>query len=105
MMKNCWTFAVSEFARHGGWLLVRFTRRSRAKPSLYFWWLGMALVVVGVIAINFGSWIKTGRWLHVYHARSVKGPYRSYEPSNGGPAITRPPFSFPGRVVERYELF
>lgn len=104
-MRNCWSFAVSEFELHGGWLLVRLTRRSSGEPSRALGWLGAALIVVGLVAINFGAWLKTGRWLHVYHARSAKGPYRSYEPSNGGTAITRPPFSFPGRVVERHDLF
>lgn len=105
MIRNCWTFAVSQFARLDGWLLVRFTRRSSSRPSWLFGWLGDALVVVGIVAINFGAWLRTGRWLHVYHASSVKGPYRSYEPSNGGPKIKRPPFDFPGRVVERSDLF
>ena len=105
MMRNCWTFAVGEFSRLDGWLMMRFTRRSSARPSALLGWLGSELVVVGLIAVNFGAWIKTGRWLHVYHARSVKGPYRSYEPLNGGPAIERPPLDFPGRVVERSDLF
>lgn len=104
-MRNCWTFAVREFERLDGWMLVRFTRRSRSRPSRLFSWVGVALVAVGIAAINFGAWIKTGRWLHVYHALSVKGPYRSYEPDNGGPSIKRPPLSFPGRVVERHDLF
>ena len=104
-MRNCWTFAVGEFLRLDGWLMVRFTRRSSARPSALLGWLGSALVIVGVIAINFGAWIKTGRWLHVYHSCSVKGPYRSYEPGNGGPKIKSPPFRFAGRVVERSELF
>lgn len=104
-MRNCWAFAVREFERLDGWLLVRFTKRSSARPSRALGWLGSALVVVGLVAVNFGAWIKTGSWLHVYHAASVKGPYRSYEPSNGGPKIKRPPFHFPGRVVERHDLF
>lgn len=104
-MKNCWTFAVGEFHRLDGWLLVRFTRRSSAQPPKLLWWLGTLIVVAGVVSINFGAWLRTGRWLHVYHASSVKGPYRSYEPSNGGPKIKRPPFNFRGRVVERSDLF
>ena len=104
-MRNCWSFAVPELARRDGWLLVRFTRRSKSVPSCLFGWLGIVLVVAGIAAINLGAWIKTGRWLHVYHARSVKGPYRSYEPDNGGPSIKRPPLSFSGQVVERNELF
>ena len=104
-MRNCWTFAVPEFVRHDGWLLIRFTRRSASPPSRWAGWIGAGLVVLWIVAINFGAWIKTGRWLHVYHARSVKGPYRSYEPSNGGPAIKRPPLDFSGRVVERHDLF
>ncbi len=102
-MKNCWTHAVFRFAESDGWLLVRFTKRSSAKPSRGLGWLGVALVAVGVTAINFGAWLRTGRWLHVYHAPKVSGPYTSYEPDHG-PAIKRPPFDFPGRVVERDKL-
>lgn len=102
-MKNCWTHAISRFAQSDGWLLVRFTRRSSASPSRFLGWLGLVLVAVGVTAINFGAWLRTGRWLHVYHANKVAGPYTSYEPDNG-PAIRRPPFNFQGRVVERDTL-
>ena len=104
-MRNCWSFAVREFERHSGWLLVRFTRRSSASPSRVLGWIGAALVVAGLVAINFGAWLRTGRWLHVYHALSVQGPYRSYEPSNGGPAIKRPPFDFDGAIEEHSRLF
>lgn len=104
MMKNRWTFAVGEFNRLDGWLLVRFTRRSSAQPSKLLWWLGTVLAVVGVVLANFGAWLRTGRWLHVYRASSVKRPYRSYEPLNGGPKVKRPPFRFQGRVVERHDL-
>ncbi len=103
-MRNCWTFAVREFERLDGWMLVRFTRRSSARPSVLFGWLGVPLVVIGLIAVNFGAWLRTGRWLHVYHACSVKGPYRSYEPENGEPPLRRPPFRFSGHVVERSDL-
>ena len=105
MIRNCWTFAVGEFHSLDGWLLVRFTRRSNARSSRLLGWLGAALVCAGIVAINFGAWLRTGRWLHVYHASSVKGPYRSDEPSNGGPKIKRPPFDFPARVVERSDLY
>ncbi len=103
-MKNCWSFALNEFDKYNGWLLVRFTRRSSSKPSLLFRWFGVVLIFFGAVAINFGSWMRSGRWLHVYHAHSVKGPYRSYEPSNGGPKIKRPPFNFKGSVKEHTHL-
>ena len=104
-MRNCWTFAVKQFTARDGWLLVRFTRRSSAKPVWPLGWFGTLLVAAGIVAINFGAWLRTGRWLHVYHACSVKGPYRSYEPANGGPSIKSPPFDFDGHVVERRDLF
>ncbi len=103
MMKNCWTFAVPRFEQRDGWLLVRFTRRSSARPSRWLGWLGVALVAVGVTAINWGAMLRTGRWLHVYHAPRVTGPYDSYEPDHG-PAIKRPPWSFKGRVIRRDKL-
>lgn len=102
-MKNCWTFAVLRFEQCDGLLIVRFTRRSSARPSRLFGWLGVVLVAVGVAAINWGAMLRTGRWLHVYHAPRVSGPYDSYEPDHG-PAIKRPPFNFPGRVVRRDRL-
>lgn len=102
-MKNCWTFAVPRFERQDGLLIVRFTRRSSAVPSRLFGWLGVALVAVGVTAINWGAMLRTGRWLHVYHAPRVSGPYDSYEPDHE-PAIKRPPFNFSGRVVRRDKL-
>ena len=103
-MKNCWIFAVSRFSANDGWILVRFTKRSSAQPSRLFGWLGVALVAVGVMAINWGAMLRTGRWLHVYHAPRIKGPYSSYEPLEG-PKLKRPPFNFRGRVVDRDELF
>ena len=103
MMRNCWTFAVPKLEQADGWLLVRFTKRSSAKPSRWFGWLGVALVAIGVAAINWGATLRTGRWLHVYHATDVSGPYESYEPDRG-PAIKRPPWSFKGRVIKRDRL-
>ena len=47
--------------------------------------------------------LRTGRWLHVYHAPRISGPYDSYEPDHG-PAIKRPPWSFKGRVIRRDSL-
>ena len=80
--RNCWSFAWPRFEEHGGWLLVRHTRRSTARPALRS--LGWIMVAVGLWLINWGARMRTGKWLHVYHAQSVNGPYTSYEPSNGG---------------------
>lgn len=103
-MKNCWTHAVTCLVAREGWLLARFTRRSNAGPSRLLGWLGAPLVVLGVASINFGAWLRTGRWLHVYHADRIAGPYTSYEPDNGGPDLKRPPFHFRGHVVSRDTL-
>ena len=103
MMRNCWTFAVPRLESRDGWLLVRFTKRSSAKPSRLFGWLGVALVAIGIAAINWGAMLRTGRWLHVYFAPRISGPYDSYEPDHG-PAIKRPPWSFKGRVIRRDHL-
>lgn len=59
-MRNCWTFAVPRLESRDGWLLVRFTKRSSAKPSRLFGWLGVALVAIGIAAINWGAMLRTG---------------------------------------------
>ncbi len=103
MFKNCWTYAGGKFRDERGWLLVRFTRRSKSESSKYVGWVGDIMVVCGVILINFGAWIRTGSWLHAYHAKKVSGPYTSYEPILG-PPLKRPPVTFEGIVVETQKL-
>jgi len=103
MFKNCWTYAGGKLRDERGWLLVRFTRRSKSESSKYVGWVGDIMFVCGVILINFGAWIRTGSWLHAYHAKKVSGPYTSYEPILG-PPLKRPPVTFEGIVVETQKL-
>ena len=100
-MRNCWTSAVTRFISMDGWLLVRFTKRSIAKPRLR--WLGTTLLYIGITFMNWGFMLRTGRWLHVYHAQKPSGPYHSYEPLKGR-LISSPPFHFQGKEVERDSL-
>ena len=100
---NCWSYAIKQFSDRGGWLLARLTRRSKATARPWLKPVGTACLVIGVFFINWGFMLRTGRWLHVYHADSVKGPYTSYEP-DAELDLTRPPFTFKGRVQERDSL-
>jgi hypothetical protein len=103
MIRNCWTFAVPRFEQRDGWLLVRFTRRSSARPSRLFGWLGVALVAAGVVAINWGAMLRTAGGSTSITPRESAAPYDSYEPDHG-PAIKRPPWSFKNHVIQRDKL-
>ena len=100
---NCWSYAVKQFSDRGGWLMVRFTRRSKAKPRRWLKGIGTGFIAIGLFLTNWGFMLRTGRWLHVYHADSVNGPYTSYEP-DAELDLASPPFTFKGRVQERDTL-
>lgn len=100
-MKNCWKYALEKLIERDGWLILRNTRRSSSKNR--YTTLGNILLYIGVTLFNWGLHLRTGRWLHAYHADSIKGPYTSYEPKEDK-LRNRPPFHFEGEVIERNEL-
>jgi len=103
MFKNCWSYALPRFEKEQGWLFVRFTKLSSAKIPSFFSGLGYLMVVLGIILFNYGMYLRTSKWMHVYFAKSPEGPFYSYEPDKEK-IIDKPPFSFPGREVERETL-
>lgn len=100
---NCWSYAVKQFSDRGGWLMVRFTRRSKAKPRRWLKCIGTGFIALGIFLTNWGFMLRAGRWLHVYHADSVHGPYTSYEPDTEVD-LGRPPLRFKGKVQRRDNL-
>lgn len=102
-MRNCWSYAINQLEKNNGWLIVRLTKRSVAKPVKRLNWLGTILIIIGLWLVNWGFLIRQGRWLHVYHANTIKGPYTSYEP-NRGVDKRHPPLDFEGTVVSKEEI-
>lgn len=102
-MRNCWSYAIKEFESKEGWLLIRLTRRSSASPYVGLSWLGRFFLIIGVFLINWGFLFRTGRWLHVYHGVSTKGPFTSFEP-DVGLHLKTPPISFKGHISQTDKL-
>lgn len=99
-MKNCWVYAMERLCRNEGWLFVRFTRRCNNNSKFRSKFLGNVVMGIGVFLLNWGAYIRTGRWLHAYHTNSMSSPIVSYEPINGV-NLTAPPMSFKGRIVRK----
>lgn len=99
-MENCWSYALRRLLTKEGWLIAKLTNRSSAKPSSMFQWFGYVCFAMGVALINYGMLLITGRWLHVYYAEDIKGPYSSYEPVRG-PTLKKPPVNFKGKVITK----
>lgn len=102
-MRNCWAYAVERFCRNGGWLFVRFTKRGGNTSKFKSKLVGNALMGVGAFLLNWGAYVRTGKWMHVYHANSIQSTVVSYEPTKDVD-LKVPPMSFKGRLTRKKSI-